>query len=522
MFVGSQLHGNETACQGVIFIGICRMGITRTGRRLLPARWTLLSGWLPFAWVLTSAVMASPGRNQPELRLPEQPLAATALIRALGERQGTEYALFSRYAAAVAKQSETATARHSEFSGRDNLTPGSLLWAALAAEGYDNEEAFRPLQLRVRDLAQKFQADVRSSATVKTQAHALLQLLHAEILTGGYDLGCSTLSETLRSGRFNCVTATILYICLCEEVGLEAWGVEIPAHVYAEVNDRGRPLRVETTCARWFELAARDPASAEKLVPGRPATDVAIAHRQAANDVQANDAPRRLNHWQLVAIVYYNRGVDHAEQGNYPAAVASNHKALKLDPVSQTARKNLLGAINNWALSLADEGKHADALALLEHGRQLAPDHETFSTNVVALYQRWVDELCREHRFAEADAVVLAALHKHREPRLAAEQFVVYRRWGSYLVGAKQVDQALRLCALMRTRHGDDPRAANAEADLLMAAGWALLEQHKPTEALRLFDDGSRRFPQNARLMEERARAYQWYQSWQAGGGVGA
>ncbi len=486
----------------------------------LPLAWSscrVLAWGLLLGCTLAPAAWAAPDRRQADLRLPEQPSASSALVRALSQRQGTEYTLFSQHAAAT-----TAAEPGLATGGRK----GNLLWASLAAEGFANESDFRPQQRRVEELARRFRADVRSSANVRTQAAVLLQLLHAEVFTGGYELRCSTLSETLRTGKYNCVTATILYVCLCEEVGLEAWGVEIPAHVYAEVNDGGRPLRVETTCARWFELVDRDPLLAERSVPGRPAD--AGSHRgssrlETAAGQDANTAgPRALDAWQMVAILYYNRGVDHAEQDLYPAAVAANQKALKLDPASRTARKNLLGAINNWALSLADDDQYSEALALLEHGRLLAPDHATFATNVIALYQRWVDQLCRAAQFSEADAVVLSALQKHADARLAAEQFVVYRRWGSHLVSAKQVDQTLKLCALMRARHGADARAASAEADLLVAVGWALLEQQRPAEALRLFDDSSRRFPQNVRLQEERTRAYQLHRSLQVRAGRGA
>jgi|GEM_PF-1676533 len=425
---------------------------------------------------------------------PSQPL-----LPALAREQGTEVLLFARHAA-------QRTVLHSE----GNL----LLWAALAAEGHASERDFLPQQRRLRELARKFKADIRSSADLRTQATALHELVHREVLTGGYDLGCSTLTETLQTGRFNCVTATILYVALCHEVGIEARGLEIPAHVYAQVGSGSDAIRVETTCARWFELSARDLAAAERVVPGRPA--------DANSNNTADAAPRALDIWQLTAILYYNQGVDHAERNNYPAAIAANSKAYRLDPLSRSIRKNLLSAINNWALDMADNGNYHQAIALLEEGQQLAPEHTTFNTNIVALYQRWVDELCQAEKFAEADAAVRRAMLHHRDPRLATEQFVVYRRWGSHLVGARNVDQVLHLCATMRQRHPGDARAANAEADLLVAAAWTLLREQRTAEGLRLLDDGSRRFPNNAHLQQERARAYELYRTWQTSAGRGA
>lgn len=531
VWLGVEAFGKRRACPAVIIPTSHTLGMNRTtcshhrlsscfasgarrGRLMVAAVASLaMLLVVPHAWAANShgrsreVLLAQRHVPQPPQQLvasSHQPATVSGLapsqpvLPALAREQGTEVLLFARHAA-------QRTAPPSE----GNL----LLWAALSAEGHATERDFLPQQRRIRELARKFKADIRSSADLRTQATALHELVHREVLTGGYDLGCSTLTETLQTGRFNCVTATILYVALCHEVGLEARGLEIPAHVYAQVGSGSNAIRVETTCARWFELSARDLAAAERVVPGRPSGN---------NDEAGDAAPRPLDTWQLVAILYYNQGVDHAERGNYPAAIAANSKAYRLDPLSRSIRKNLLSAINNWALDLAEGGHYQQAIGLLEEGQQLAPEHATFNTNIVALYQRWVDELCQTERFAEADAVVRRAMLYHRDPRLATEQFVVYRRWGSYLVGARNVDQVLWLCATMRQRHPGDARAASAEADLLVAAAWTLLREQRTAEGLRLLDDGSRRFPNNTHLQQERARAYEMYRTWQTSAGHGA
>ena len=530
VWLGVEAFGKRRACPAVITPTSHTLGMNRTtcshhrqpslspsgaprGWRLATAVCSLAALLLcvPHAWAANSQGRSREALSGPSLQAlaaqSSQPAAhaglapSQPLLPALAREQGTEVLLFARHAA-----------HRSVLRPEGNL----LLWTSLAAEGRASEADFAAHQRRVRELARKFKADIRSSADLRSQAAALHELVHREVLTGGYDLACSTLTETLQTGRFNCVTATILYVALCHEIGIEARGVEIPAHVYAQVGSGAEAIRVETTCARWFELAARDLAAAERVVPGRP-TD-ANSDDAAGADV----APRILDTWQLTAILYYNQGVDHAERGNYPAAIAANSKAYRLDPLSRSIRKNLLSAVNNWALDMADAGNYQQALSLLEEGQQLAPEHTTFTTNIVALYQRWVDELCQAEKFAEADAAVRRAMLHHRDLRLATEQFVVYRRWGSHLVGARNVEQVLRLCATMRQRHPGDARAASAEADLLVAAAWTLLREQRTTEGLRLLDDGSRRFPHTAHLQQERARAYELYRTWHTSAGRGA
>src|SRR5439155_13847576 len=129
------------------------------------------------------------------------------------------------------------------------------------------------------------------------------------------------------TGRYNCGSATILYNALAAEVGLQAFGGETTAHVASLVAARDGLLRVETTCPRWIEPRGSSLFKSD----GQVARSEAGGHRTL-------DVP------QLVALVYYNVGVDLAEQRRYAGAVAANYKALRLDPAGASARVNLLAA----------------------------------------------------------------------------------------------------------------------------------------------------------------------------------
>ena len=83
----------------------------------------------------------------------------------------------------------------------------------------------------------------------------------------------------------------------------------------------------------------------------------------------------------LVAMVYYNRGVDAFNDRRFADAVEANRKALLLDPENRMARGNLLASVNNWSLALCDAGHYAEARSLLAEGRRFDPTHEAFATN---------------------------------------------------------------------------------------------------------------------------------------------
>ena len=102
----------------------------------------------------------------------------------------------------------------------------------------------------------------------------------------------------------------------------------------------------------------------------------------------------------LIAMFYYNRGVDAVYHSRYAESVAANRKALLLDPNNATARGNLLAAVNNWALALADTGRFEEAELLLADGRRYAPDHLPFVYNAAHVQRlRTIRLRCRRRQF---------------------------------------------------------------------------------------------------------------------------
>ena len=84
---------------------------------------------------------------------------------------------------------------------------------------------------------------------------------------------------------------------------------------------------------------------------------------------------------ELVATIYYNRGVDLLAEERFADAAAANLKAVRLDPQNATAKGNLLATINNWAIDLATSGNYEKAAALWQLGLATDPRYDAFRTN---------------------------------------------------------------------------------------------------------------------------------------------
>ena len=271
----------------------------------------------------------------------------------------------------------------------------TLLESALIAGGAEDRGTLQRYRTRVAALVAELRECDGVEAAPRRRAEAVFEFMHGRVLHGGYDRDATDLRITLDKGRFNCVSATLVFALLARQVGLSAAAVEIPGHALGRVAlDEGH-LDVETTCPGWFRLID-DPRRQAQLVARtegtRPEADRTLA--------------REVTDVELLAMIYYNRGVELLAQEQFSQAAAANAKALRLDADNATARGNLLATINNWAISLSEGGHHQAAAELLWRGLELDPDYSPFVANAIHVHHRWTAVLRAAGDRAEAEKVL--------------------------------------------------------------------------------------------------------------------
>ncbi len=274
----------------------------------------------------------------------------------------------------------------------------SLLEAALVAGGLEDVDRLRRYRTRFDALADELRRSDDLAGSPRRRARVVLEFLHCRILHAGYSIDCTGTSEALDRGRFNCVSASVLFNCLAAEAGLRACGLEVPRHAMSRVLLPDGSLDVETTCAGWFRLA------------GQPQRQIELLEKRIGHDPgKHSSAARQISDVQMVALIYYNRGVDLLGKKRFSQAAAANAKALTLDPESTTARGNLLATMNNWAISLGSSGSYAQAAELLTQGLALDPNYEAFRLNYMHVHHQWVEHLRSAGLFEEALDVLARA-----------------------------------------------------------------------------------------------------------------
>ena len=312
----------------------------------------------------------------------------------------------------------------------------TLLEAALIAggvrDGQQLEESLGRFDRFVQDAADSMEKGLRA----KVLAQKLFDFMHREILVGGYELECTDLAATLKNGQFNCVSSTVLYNCLTARFGLESVGMELPGHAMSRLRIDGASMDVETTCPAWFRLQ-HDPKRRAALIAKTIGADVHASGTQLG---------RVVSPVELVAMIYYNRGVDLLTARRFSEAAAANAKALRLDPSSDTARGNLLATLNNWAITVGATEDFEKAIDLLQQGLHLDPHYETFSANYVHLYYQWAESLCGRRDYEAALNVLKRAdVEFIGADRLGQIRQRIYRRWARDMIQQGKSRQALQL-----------------------------------------------------------------------------
>jgi tetratricopeptide (TPR) repeat protein len=216
------------------------------------------------------------------------------------------------------------------------LDDHDLLAAALVADRIGDPMTQDRYRRQFDGWIAELRPELAGESDPAARGQAVFRFLQRRVLRGTYHESSSSLAGLFDCGEYNCVSSTVVFCCLAEHLQIDVQAAEAPGHVIA------------------------------RLIDGSNRLSPAVAGPR--------EAFRELPTLGLLALAYYNRGVDALESHDFDTALVENIKALRLDPASRTARSNLLAALNNGALAASDQGRHEAALARLRFVRSIAPE----------------------------------------------------------------------------------------------------------------------------------------------------
>lgn len=394
----------------------------------------------------------------------------------------------------TAPRPDPATARLLADAADGHFGSHRLIRAALIASGADNSALLAEYERRF----DAWCADLRRSGELRgdgpRRAKAIHDYLHARVFYGGYRDDATDLACVFETGEFNCVSSTICFLALAQQLGVVAQAIELPGHCLVELPTAAGVVEIETTCPQWFDVLD-SPQQRRDMV--RQVTG--FEHRTA-------QSRRRVNDVRLLGIIYYNRGVEQLARGEYRAAAESNLLAIRVDPTNDIARGNLLATLNNWALDLSSSQRHVEALDLLDAAIAIAPDHRNFLSNEIHITQNRVEQLLAGNEWRQALRRLDAAVEKRpTETYYRQARWSLVERQGDAFLASDRLDAATALFDAVAQRYPHAVEPSDIEVGVWNRAAFARFDQGDYPAALALLEFALRRLPDSDTLANNRA-----------------
>jgi tetratricopeptide (TPR) repeat protein len=381
------------------------------------------------------------------------------------------------------------------------LDQWSFAEAALLASGVATAAARKPYLDRLTTIEAGARQAVGAAKDPYGQGAALLKFLHAGPMKSGYSSGQTNVSTILDTGKFNCVSSAALFNILARRLGLDARAIEVPDHAFSIVYEGTQHADVETTTAAGFNPARNKAAQAEfeKLTGFSYIPD---SHR---------DQRREVGELGLLAIIYYNHGVELTREKHYPEALLAYFRAMSLDPEFASAVNNALAVLANWSGELSRQRRFDEALKAAGIGLELAPQDAALVNNHKAVWSQWADMLMKEGKNDEALAILRRADQAIPGGGFAKMQAWVFIREGEEHVKAGNWQKALAVAQPALAKLDAAPREELTNWAGALHTRWVQSEMKRGnfTAALDILSQRLAEQPQDKRLADHLAYVVQ-------------
>ncbi len=157
-------------------------------------------------------------------------------------------------------------------------------------------------------------------------------VLHQRLLRGGYDANATNLATTLQTGVYNCAARPCCSWRWLEQYDVPVQAMELPGHVRAMVDCADQRYEIEVTCPVWSQAIRRCEDGGTLTTPRR------VDFGDPTLSPSERESGRRVSPLGLVAMIYYNRGIDAFNDRQFATALATNRRALLLDPDNAIVR----------------------------------------------------------------------------------------------------------------------------------------------------------------------------------------
>jgi len=220
-----------------------------------------------------------------------------------------------------------------------------------------------------------------------------------------YALESTTLIDIADRKEYNCVSATILYNIISEDLGWSCEAFETPTHVYTIFNNFGQNLIVENTSTMGFNIMKNLKTYSRYLAQYYPQSEVLRIGLDRLY-LHENSKGRIITNTELLGLLAYNRGYLAKDKKDYKQAYEYILLAQLFNSDSRSNENFEIGLYYTWGSRLYKEKQFIDAFAVFADGYYRYPQNEDFLKNTFASYYRSLEFLWRSKNWPECRRMI--------------------------------------------------------------------------------------------------------------------
>lgn len=280
-------------------------------------------------------------------------------------------------------------------------------------------------------------------------AERLFLYLHTTWLIH-YQREATTLFDILERKTFNCVSATVLYNLLCEEVGLKTEAFETPTHVYSIFTNIAEQVTVENTNSMGFDIMKNLQRYSEYLrqyYPENEALKIGLDRLYAYE----NSHGRRIDNTELLGLIAYNLAIFATEKDNFEQAYDWLTLAQRFNVDSRSNRKFEISLYYRWGQRLFEQKDFLRAFRLMADAFYRYQDNNDFKQNCQIAFLNALQQLWVAKDWDQTEAIIreMADLMSDTKRELDL-QMQVLQRWIDFLRLQNRTEEAQRAAALFQ------------------------------------------------------------------------
>ncbi len=327
----------------------------------------------------------------------------------------------------------------------------SLVEAGLVASGVVWTEDLGRFGPRLEGLVDRAR-EAAGAGSTRDRARRVFEWLHRDVLAR-YELHGVDLPGLLNDGRYNCVSATLVYNSLLASLGIRSAAVLVPSHVYSVVRAGDQWIEVETTSPRGFS-PARTLGEYKRFLEERNLGGAAVKLHEGetventALIKEIQGTRQRVDNRVLVALVYSNIGVARLRDRDPEGALTAFAKASAVGGGIQRFRESRDAMINNLTWNLLQERRYDEAVDLVDRAltiEDLTRDlRDRLDDWAVYAFHKKGMALVEARRFAAARDVLLEGLRRFPDQGVLQNNLeVCYTRHVSRLLDTGKAREGL-------------------------------------------------------------------------------